>query len=184
VASSISAHFSRKHRNSVVADLRRDIVADESAVSSEAELHAEDGDGGSMHYDDMHTSSTWSSGEPDVPDNVLVERELLRLFVKMNTLLHVPRYAIQEIILGINHVHELSRATLAQSVKGICIQHSIPETLSAVLVDCIFKELPFFQLTDPTSKPAGPLSSTKLRDSHYRSHATKCEIFFAYNRLS
>ena len=128
-------------------------------------VRTEDSDDGSMHYDDMHTSSTWSSGEPDVPDNVLVERELLRLFVKMNTLLHVPRYAVQEIILGINHVHELSRATLAESVKGVCIQHGIPETLSTALVDSIFKELPFFQLTDPTSKPAGPLSSTKLRDS-------------------
>ena len=111
VASSVSAHLSRKHRTAGIDDLRSEIIADCSAGGTGVELDVEDRviNDNTLDEDEANTASSWSAGEPDLPDSVLTEREFLRLFVKMNTLLHVPRYAVQEIISGLSHINKLSK---------------------------------------------------------------------------
>ena len=171
VASSVSAHLSRKHRAAGIDDLRSEIIADCSAGGTGVELDVEDHviNDNTLDEDEANTTSSWSAGEPDLPDSVLTERELLRLFVKMNTVLHVPRYAVQGIISGLSHVNELSKVVLSQGIKNVCAEHNIADTLSSTLVDYIFKELPLSKLTDPTSQPVGMLSSMKLRDTAAKS---------------
>jgi len=109
VASSVSAHLSRKHRTAGIDDLRSEIIADCSAGGTGVELDVEDRviDDNTVDEDEANTASSWSAGEPELPDSVLTERELLRLFVKMNTVLHVPRYAVQE----------LSKVVLSQGLR-------------------------------------------------------------------
>jgi len=88
-----------------------EIIADCSNGGTGVELDVEDRviNDNTLDEDEANTASSWSAGEPDLPDSVLTEREFLRLFVKMNTLLHVPRYAVQEIISGLSHINKLSK---------------------------------------------------------------------------
>ena len=187
VASSFSAHVSRNHRSASIDDLRGEIIVNGSADVSGAEFYVEDtADDATVDQPDTSTASSWTAGEPVLADDVLLERELLRLFVKMTTVLHVPRYAVQEIIAGLNHVHELSEGLLSESIKNVCIEHNIPETLSDTLAGVIVKELPFSKLTEANSQPRGSLSSAKLRDSAAKRtlpYVDPVEYDFGYSKV-
>jgi len=168
VASSVSAHLSRKHRSAGISELRSDVVVYTGSLSSEnvTELETDEtGSDSNTLHDNGTANNSWCAGEPDLSPEALIERELLRLFLKMNVVLHVPRYAVQEIIAGIHHVNELSKDMVAQSVSRVLRENSINESLSQTITDCIFEQMPFVKLTDSSSTPAGALSSNKLRDS-------------------
>jgi len=164
VASTFSAHLSKKHRNAGLEDFQVELVA--GWPSKDCDQHTESpvDDNCVDDDDDGHADCTisWSSGESIVSHEELLESELARLFLKMHVLLHVPRYAVQEIISGVNHVHLLSKPLLKQKISEVFIHHGIGLHLVEEVTNCVLNEYPFWKCTHSS------LCSIKLRESFFR----------------
>jgi len=161
VATTFSAHISRKHRNASITDVQTQLVIGQP--SSECDHHSQstvDDSDGDDNYG--NAECTWSSGERIVSSEELLENELARLFLKMHVLLHVPRYAVQEIINGVNHVHLLSKPLLKQKILEVLAEHHIGLHLVDMVTDCLLNEHPFWKFTQSS------LGSIKMRESFFR----------------
>lgn len=184
-----TAHMSRQHRDQGIEYLSKDVVVPgtDAGMSSTCESESEQQqlDTGTDVEDNDESCSVWASGESDMDMYMVVERELCRLFLKMHVLLHVPQYAIDEIISGINHVHLLSTTILNEHIRKVFLECHIDTAVVDRVTECVTNEYPFHKLTHRQSKTdCGPFSTKKLRDSYVKSslpYVKPVEYEFGYS---
>jgi hypothetical protein len=188
VKKTYTAHICKKHRGHNIDNLKDEVrQCSQFACAEQPSVEP------SMETDEIansevdHAESGWISTDKKLSATDLVERELLRLFVKMHVLLHVPKYAIDEIIAGINHVHMLSTELLTQHIKQVFTDNKLDLKVVNSVADCVMQEHPVYKMTNSElSGEPGIFSSAKLRSSAAKLHlpyVKPVEYAFGYNNL-
>lgn len=121
VYSTFNAHVCKQHKTENWRNFKPDIIAS-VASSNHDMLHEEPvplDDTLDIENDDM------SSDEEEVNDlGNQLEHNLANLFLKMQTILHIPEKNVQEAIEGLLQIYEMSQPLLHNSVKDVLKRHT------------------------------------------------------------
>jgi uncharacterized C2H2 Zn-finger protein len=152
VKKTYTAHISKQHRGHGVDELKSD-VRQQTVFENNQHLES------AMDVDEVESSSViddgsrgWVSAGPQLSASDVVEREMLRLFAKMHVLLHVPKYAIDEIFAGLNHVHTLSAELVTEQIKQVFTENKLDLHAVNSVADCVMSEHPVYKLTNSGSR--------------------------------
>jgi len=189
VKTTYTAHISRQHKNEGVEYLSKDIAVGSTDLSNHStgrcQSEHDQVDVDTDVDDDVGEGCTWTSGGNELNAYDLIERELSRLFLKMHVLLHVPQYAIDEIISGLSHVHLLSKQVLNAHIRQVFVECNLDEAVADRVTECVTNEYPFHKLTNHESKDnCGLLSTKKLRDTFVKTtlpYVKPVQYEFGYN---
>lgn len=162
VASTYSAHLSRKYNQQGVENIRCDLQVCERSQSSTDDVLADEVLDDSDLGEDFNS---WTSGEVNQSMLAVTEKNLSRLFLKMHVMLHLPTYAVQEIINSLNHIHTISMPLVSSEVKRVLSDNAVDVAVADAVIDCVLNHYPLYRFTCRSPDTTGSLSSVKLRDA-------------------
>lgn len=167
VYNTFKAHKSRYHCTSGIQDIRVELICcGPQLVNPSCSVEAE-------HTGiDLELSLDEDSDLDDDVNEESVKQSLASLFLRMQTVLHVSKSAIQEIVEELYQISLLAQDSSKRSVRSVLQQHNCnPDSTVLTLVsEIIQKTNPFDSLSR-----TGPLSTNYKRLAFYKENYTVIE---------
>ncbi|KAG9277980.1 hypothetical protein AMEX_G5760 [Astyanax mexicanus] len=164
-----SSHRSRKHKNSkeIRTCLREPTENEISAV----ETHAIDQPLDNSELEALQSCSSQESsdsGRGECVDDEALEHKIASLFLRMQTVLHVSKSALQKIVEELNDILHFSKFNSLQKIKDVLGQHNIEidDWVVQEINDAVFKTNPLVLAT----QAKGSLSTDHRRNLYFKEH--------------
>ncbi|KAL2080249.1 hypothetical protein ACEWY4_024042 [Coilia grayii] len=159
VYSTFNAHKSRMH-SGCTTPFKTEV---RSVTSQTEDQHSEEGAETSTQDDTLCEVEDSADNITDLESQL--ERNLASLFLEMQTILHVPEYAVQEVTQRLNQINLLSQPVLQTAVQKIISQHCVNVDVNYVvseIMNAVLQNNILFKHTDKD----GSLSTASKRASY------------------
>lgn len=162
--SGFSSHRSRKHKRHTISDLRSGGGCSQGEPDSIPEVTSEastsiQGNSGSCSREDGENSLESTSFE-------IIEHQIAKHLLSMQTVLHVSRSAVQKIVEETNYILTASKSLFFQSVSEVLQKHniSVENSLVQEIVESVLLSNPLLV----TTSAKGCLSTDYRRNLYFK----------------
>jgi len=170
--SNFASHRTRKHKTYTTKDLRNSVITETENINTDTTLNFDDNDDHDAGQSSQVVQESTDSGCESV-DIETLEHKLASVFLKMQTVLHISKSAIHNIVEEIHDILHFSKSLAVESIRNILVKRKIDVDNSILqeINSAIFETNPLLL----TTSEKGSLSTDHRRNAYFKEHFSVIE---------